>query len=69
MGGVFARQICLPVSRRSALTRPSGRALAAKIVSPASKTPPTSMPGMRDDHWTSPLATLIAYTLRSTLPP
>jgi hypothetical protein len=69
MAGVDVRQICLPLLRRSAWIRPSGRELAANTVSPVTRTPPTIMPGSRADQSTSPLARSIAYTLRSMLPP
>src|SRR5918998_3618246 len=48
--------------------RPCGRELAAKTVSPDSRTPPTIMPGSRADQRTLPLCKLIAYTFRSMLP-
>src|SRR5215207_8565060 len=67
--GVEVRQICFPLDRRSALILPCGRALAAYTVSPDRRTPPTIMPGNRDDQRTSPLARFTAYTFRSMLPP
>jgi hypothetical protein len=65
----LTRQKRCPLLRSSALTRPSGRVLAAYTVSPETSTPPATIPMSRLDHLTAPLSTSTAYTFRSTPPP
>src|SRR3954454_19965852 len=65
----LTRQMRWPVLRSSALTRPSGRVLAAYTVSPETRTPPATIPVSRLDHLTAPLSRSTAYTFRSTPAP